>query len=461
MKKKGVFIIIISCVVFSWFLFVVRGIAIQLDIDSKNPKVVVKNVVDIPPVVDTTNYSTKPVTIENVGNMYYMITLDYNSGLNHKEMGGLLGKEIKDTIPNYAAFCDMILATYMGAYAQPKEEYYIDNAKRLMENIDKDYVDELEGMAEQLCDTNESRVRDTKLSKDEFLLMNFLQELAIPMATSASSIYGDKTADGKTIAGVNIDTDLTPLKALASITLYKQGDKSFCNIGYAGIMGANSAFNDHKIFATLIDQTLNTLDAVKPGNLNNVRSAPFDLRYALENNITLDSTIEFMKDEGHNYYNDNIILVSDSETSKVLENDLRTGGNNIVRAVRTSDSELNDSATWGISDSIATVNSFLLKGNNDNLNKYNNANRLESFRKQLIKKGSSSDIEDMKAIMSFTYSDENVAIGTQADGSIYNTQTLKSIIFRPEDMRLEVAFAPAMGELPAKPNFVWIPVKFK
>jgi len=461
MKKKSVLIIIISCVVFSWFLFVVRGIAIQLDIDSKNPKVVGQNIVYIPPVADTTSFSDKPVTVVNMGNMFYRITLDYNCGLSHKEMGGLLGKEIKDNIPNYAMYCDMILKSYMGGPTQYVEEYYISNTKRLIVNIEKDYSDELEGMAAQLCTTNESRVGDNKLSKDEFLVMNFLQELAMPISASTSSIYGNKTTDGKTISGVNFDMNDIPFKALSSITVYKQGDKSFCNIGYAGLMGVNSAFNDDKIFATLIDETLNTVLTAKPGNLHNVKSTPFDLRYALENNTTLDNAIAFMTDKNHKYYRDHSILFSDPETSKVLENDLKIGGDNIKRAVRTADSELNDSATWGISDSIAAVNSFMLKGNNDSLAKYNNALRLESFRKLINDKKSPSGFDDMKTIMSNTHSDVNVRVGNQADGSIYNNKTVQSIIFKPEDMRLEVAFTPPKGELPAKPNFITVPIEFK
>jgi len=476
MKKKSVFIITISCVIFSWFIFVVRQSVIQADIDSKNLQIVGQNIVNIPPVVDTTNYNIKPVTVKNVDNMYYMITLDYNSGLSHKEMGELLGKEIKDNIPNYAAYCDKIMAPYLGG-GQKHEytiQYYVENTKRLMKNIDKDYVDELEGMASQLCNTNETRPFDNKLSKDEFLFMNFIQEVVLSTDCSASSIYGNKTVDGKTISGVNIDMDIStrntligqtgktveldasPMRAISAITIYKQGDKSFCNIGYAGLMGVNSAFNDDKVFTTLINT-----ETEKPGNLDDVRTTAFDLRYALENNKTMDETIAFMADEGHKYYKDNIILFSDPDTSKVLENDLRIGGNSIKRAVRTADSELNDSVTWGIPDSVAIINSFMLKGNNDNLYKYNNKIRLERFRKLITEKGDSSDFQDMKEIMSFTNSDENVEVGSQFDGSIYNIKSLQSIVFKPEDMELEVAFAPAMSNFPEKPNFTKVTIDFK
>jgi len=476
MKKKGILILVISCVIFSWFLFVIRQSSIQADIDNKNLEIVGQDIVDIPPVVDTTKYATKPVTLENIDNMYYRITLDYNSGLSHKEMGALLGKEIKDNIPNYAIYCDKIMEPYLGDSNKHEYslQYYIENTKRLMKNIDQDYVDELEGMASQVCNTNESRTLDKKLSKDEFLFMNFIQELVQSPDCSASSIYGNKTADGKTISGVNIDMDTSvrntiigrkggtseldasPMRALSAITIYKQGDKSFCNIGSAGIIGVNSGFNDDKVFATIINT-----ETEKPGNLDKVRTTSFDLRYALENNTTIDETIAFMKDEGHNYYKDNIILFSDPKTSKVLENDLRIGENSIKREVRTADSELNDSATWGISDSVAIINSFMLKGNNDSLHKYNNEIRLERFRKLITGKVNSSDIEDMKEIMSFTNSDKNVDVGSPFDGSIYNAKSLQSIVFKPEDMELEVAFAPAMSNLPQKPKFTKVNIDFE
>jgi hypothetical protein len=50
---------------------------------------------------------------------------------------------------------------------------------------------------------------------------------------------------------------------------------------------------------------------------------------------------------------------------------------------------------------------------------------------------------------------------TMTDGSIYNIGTIQNIVLKPENMRLEIAFAPWNDPLPLKPNFIRIPVGFE
>ena len=63
--------------------------------------------------------------------------------------------------------------------------------------------------------------------------------------------------------------------------------------------------------------------------------------------------------------------------------------------------------------------------------------------------------------MSYTNSAKFVDVGSQVDGSIYNIGTIQNIVFRSEDMKLEIAFAPWNAPLPSKPNFISISVDFK
>jgi len=45
-------------------------------------------------------------------------------------------------------------------------------------------------------------------------------------------------------------------------------------------------------------------------------------------------------------------------------------------------------------------------------------------------------------------------LGGSTDGSLYNIGTIQNIVFKPEDMSLEIAFAPWNCPLPSKPNFI-------
>ena len=353
MEKRKILLILritISC--FLLGVLAVVGVNIQRYSVSKITQPVSENQ---QPVVETAEDSAKPVNIQNIDNKYYKVTINYNTGISHQETGRLLGKEIKNKIPDYAIKADEILESLING---APEYSSVNDAKQIMKNVDKDYVDEIDGVASEICNTQEDIAGDKKLSKDEFYLINLMGDLLRPVQCSASSVYGSKTTDGKTITGRNLDFYPIPaLKALSAVTVYKQGDKSFCSIGFVGYMGVLSGFNNNKVFAAVLDT-----ETIKPNKLNDIHSYSLDLRYALENNKTLDNTATFMADKNHNYYRDHIIFFSDPNTSKVLENDLRIGGTNVKRELRTATSQLNDGETWGISDSVVSVNSFKLKG---------------------------------------------------------------------------------------------------
>jgi len=453
MEKRK--ILIILRIILSCFLLGVLGVVgvnIQRYSASKITQPVVSEIQQ--PVVETAENSARPVTIQNIDNKYYKITIDYNNGISHKEIGRLLGKEIVNKIPDYAIKADESLESLING---DSEYSFVEDAKQIMKNLDKDYVDEIDGIVSQICSTQDDIAGDKKLSKDEFYLFNLTADLLRPVQCSASSVYGSKTTDGKTITGRNLDFDPIPaLKALSAVTVFKQGDKSFCSIGFVGYMGVLSGFNNNKVFAAVLDT-----ETIKPNKLNDIRSYSLDLRYALENNKTLDNAATFMADKNHNYYRDHIIFFSDPNTSKVLENDLRIGGTNVKRQLRTATSQLNDGETWGISDSVVSVNSFELKGNYNSMGYACNTERWETFKKLITYKKSLISFDDMKGIMSYTNTAKYVDVGNQADGSIYNIGTIQNIVFRPEDMRLEIAFAPWNGPLSSKPNFISIPIDFK
>jgi hypothetical protein len=397
----------------------------------------------------------QPVVIENMDNKYYKIVIDYNTGLSNKDMGEYLGKELKSKIPDYEKRVDSYIKGLLKGNA---EQLFISYSKVILKNLQKEYADELDGFAQQMSGGQEDVAGDGKLSKNEIYMMNSIIDSDVrPSACSAFSVYGSKTLDGKCITGRNVDWVPTEdLQSLTAVTIFKNGDKSICSIGFAGLMGVLTGFNQSKVFAAILDSP-----AVYTKNYEDVRSYPFDLRYALENNKSIDNAGAFMTDKNHNYFRDHLIFLSDSNTSKVLENDLRSYGLDKRRDLRTETSELSGNIEWGIADSVATVNAFMLKGNNeDGMTAKSNSERWASFKRLVSEKESKYTFDDVKGIMSFT-NPINGQPGLQSAGSIYNKGTSQSIIFKPDEMKLEAAFAPKGAPLPLKPDYISISVDFK
>jgi hypothetical protein len=405
--------------------------------------------------VDSETRKSKPVSIENMNDKYYKVVIDYNSGYSSKEIGEFLGKEIKNNIPDYEKKADNYIKELVKASS---EKMYISYSKIILKNLQKEYMEELDGLALQMSGGEEDIAGDGKLSRNEIYLMNSIVDTDVrPSACSAFSVYGSSTIDGKCITGRNLDWVPTEdLQSISTVTIFKHGDKSICSIGFAGFMGILTGFNQSKVFAAILDSP-----AVYTKSYDDVRSYPFDLRYSLENNKTIDTVADFMMDKGHNYFRDHLIFLSDPNTSKVVENDLRSYGLDRRRELRTEASELNQNSEWGMSDSIACVNSFMLNGNNEEGMKYKaNIERWSSFKRLEKEKKSSFTYDDVKQIMSFT-NPANGEPGIQSDGSIYNKGTSQSIIFKPEYMKLEVAFAPKGKKLPEKPVYVGVLVNFE
>ena len=417
--------------------------------------------------VDNSKTTPSPVSIENVSDKYYKVVLDYNSGVSHKEMGRLLGKEIKKKVPHFEKNLDghlsQLLTDYNLSYSIEKEV-----VKKIIKNVDKDYIDELDGLASQLSGDDNSKPGDGKVSKYELYLLNLFVDAAvpvrvseIPLSCSAFSVYGSRSEDGKTITGRHLDWLITNehyMEKLSCVIEYKHGDKSIYSIGFLGFTGVVTGFNKDRVFGAII---ASLTDKPCPESFNNIKSITFDLRYALENNKSLDTAAAYLLDKNNVYSYECNIFLSDPTTSKSLENDIRGTGTNIRRALRTDTSELNAGVDWNVKDSLATVNAFALKGNHDNMtNLLANTARWDSYKRLLNAKKSPLNIKDVKELLSFT-NVKNGLPGNQDDGSLYNVASIQSIIFKPDELKLQVHFAPRNSLPEINPKFIDIPVVFK
>jgi hypothetical protein len=102
-----------------------------------------------------------------------------------------------------------------------------------------------------------------------------------------------------------------------------------------------------------------------------------------------------------------LIFLADGREAWVLENNFRGLGTNVSRRVRTANSEtnpgFNPGIAWGIDESIAAVNYFVLLGNTDNHTVLPaNAMRWSSLATQLRLAGELVTGTELKSVASYS-----------------------------------------------------------
>lgn len=384
------------------------------------------------------SYTAEGVAIQDMGT-YYNVSVDYTAGLSRKEMGAALAKAILEVVPNYEYLIDSYIAENITQYEYP---YSLFRAEDIKSQLDKEYYEELEGMGEVFSGGETNEWNDGRISADEVFLFNLFPDVIRNTQCSFVSVYGERSETGNTITGRNLDWysgSVNQLPLLHSIMTIDYGDKKLCSVGFLGFMGIITAINDSKVFAGILDAT--TGQAYDSAGK---RSYVFDLRYAMENTDTMDAAAEYMLGAGKHYAVNHLIGFSDPTTSFILENNISgigIGSQRNRRAIRYEDSKLNDNITWGISNAVGTVNSFLLYGNHDNhtQNKYNTL-RWKNMKSELLGKGETVSAEEMQALI--TFKEHDTPASFSEGGDLYNKMTLQTMVFEPKTMELSVFMQP-------------------
>lgn len=397
--------------------------------------------------------SNELISIINRGT-YFEIVLDYTTGKSNYDMGVEYGAMIQKAIPEYEVILDSYIAEITGN--NQVYNYLLGRVIDIKPQVNKDYVDEIEGIASNFSGLFQNIRGDGKLSTEELFLINLFPDVARIAQCSAFSVFGERSETKETITARILDWDSGQKNQLAriqAVVTYKNSAKSLCTIGYVGYMGCISGFNDDKVFGSILDAGT----GMAYSSINKY-SYPMDLRYALENYQTMDDIADFLKSPDREYAYNHLIFLSDPSESKVLENNIG-GGASSSRDIRTEKSELNDNIVWDISESIGCVNSFMLRGNFDNHSPFLfNTARYESIKNELKSKGEVVSIDELKSIASY-YSGK--VPGEQENGDLYNGGTQQIIIFEPSKLNLEVFFKPAKNVLPDVPLYEKIAVSFR
>ena len=409
---------------------------------------------EIPVIAGKASYQTEGVSIINHGN-YFHVELDYRTGLTRREMGEAMAKGILEVVPDYEILVDSYIAENISKHEYKYAFFRLEDIKT---QLPPEYLEEIIGAASVFSGSNQSIWNDQRISRDEFLLYNLFTDVLRGTQCSYISVYGARSATKKTITARSLEWyggSKNQLPRIQAIITIVYPERKLFSIGYLGYMGILTGFNDRKIFAGILDAGTNG-----PYTSEGRRSYTLDLRYALENFQTMDQAVEYMMDIRNLYAFNHVIGFSDPNTSVILENNFSGSGSDdqkVKRAVRNSGSKLNKNITWGISDAVAAVNSFILYGNHDNHtpNKYN-TKRWEKLKTQLLSKGPRVTASQLKEVISYHQGSPGVF---SESGDIYNKMTLQMVIFEPDSFSLEIFFRPKNNRRnPVHPVFETIKV---
>jgi hypothetical protein len=409
-----------------------------------------------------------PVTIQ-ADDGYYRITMDYTTGVSSREMGRQLATQLRQTVAGYEAnMTDMLKRQLMLlSFVEPPLEQVdfptaLARAKTILVNVPTEYVEEIRGMQE-VFNSAVDDPNDGILSANELLVIQLFPDVLRPSGCSASAALGDASLTGKTVFGRNLDWfsyPLVPASKIQAMTTIKKANSTLVNFTAAGLLPAGSTFNQHKVFGAVLDAEIPTVPYPNPAGM---RSYVFDLRYALENNSTLQQVADYMTDAAHIYTFNHLVFLADANVAKTLENNVRQpNATPPVRALRSSTSPITGRPGWNFANAIATVNDFRLPGTYFNPTDVSNSARWTSFNDLFTRFLSANKvgIDQLKSIAGFpgtnsSGDDEQGALFLHSDGSAPSAKytTMQSIIMNMDTLETWVHFAPAGGPFPTNPTY--------
>jgi len=414
------------------------------------------------------------VSVVDKGN-YYEVVLDFTTGKSSREImqeyGQILSTELPDIQADIDQFIYDLFDVNLEMYAEDLGitipfglrdmavglvgNQIIQRIEDVKPQIPDEYVEELEGLASTLTNTNIDNAGDGKLSANELYFFHLMGDIARTVQCSAIGVTGDLSETGNTVVGRNFDLD-AHLRKYNSVTKINKGDDSVYLIGWLANLTGFTGFNNDGVFGAIVDTT----GSGEPYSSNGIHSYAFDLRYALEEETTLDGVADYMSTYPYGF--NHLVFLADPATSGVLENNISGTGTNIRRELRTADSVLNPGIQWQYDNVVVAVSAFMLNGNHDNFTDTIIATaRLQSY-KTLIDTASADgtlSYDDIRNIQSYDGTDG--VPSEMEEGDIYNIGTRRIVIFQPETFELEIWFSQTSTPEDDPEVFDRIPVSFE
>ncbi len=381
---------------------------------------------------------------------YFGVTLDF-TGTTARQVGADYGQAIKAIMPDFEAQLDTFLADMLGSDAMFAALQH--RVEAIKPQLDQSYRDEIEGIASALSGGATDKLGDGKLSLNELYMVNLNTDALRPTQCSFSSVWGQRSATRRTLSARILDWPDGPTFPMAkcqAVVHFINGPKSIYSIGYLGYQGTLTGINQHAVFGAVLDSPS---WKPYPDPPTGYYSYAFDLRHALESTATLDGVAAAMTSHPYTFCHN--IALSDPSVSRVLENDQTPGHK---RALRTDVSTLRSGVTWGITNAIAAVNSFMLPENEDNFSQdLHNTARWNSIVKQMQSKGMTVDRQELASVEGYF---KGAVPGHATDGDVFSLASQMLMIFEPCTLRLDVAFHPRNSDWQGGPVFTSVPVSF-
>jgi hypothetical protein len=380
------------------------------------------------------------VVIYNRESLYWEIHLLLNSGnATSYEIGQQYARAMLRADPDWTS---KVYWYIFGAECVLHLKYSTlrDRALALKPTVSPEVRDCIAGMGSVVSDYSGGWVNE-----NDCWILNLFPDVARQTSCSALGAWGKMTPDGSPILGRNLDWSADSLlPTLNAVTVYHNGSKSFCSLGYIGLFNVISGFNKSGLYGAILDA--GTGQAYP--SITTQHSYPMDLRTALETTHTIKDAAAVMTK--NMYCFNHLILLADKVRVGVLENDLTSTGP-WARKVRYDTTPLDPSVPkWTWTDSVCAVNSFVANGNNDGaFAEKTNTERWARYRAQ-IQTVSQVTVPKMKTILSYG--------GPDLEYWPYNYQTTMMMVFQPKNGHLEIFMKPRSGGLPKTPTWQSIDV---
>jgi hypothetical protein len=329
------------------------------------------------------------------------------------QIGTLIGVEVKKNFPDVEKHYDSYL-TFLLSPSQFKQ--LIPQINALKAVIDPAYQAEVNAIAAIWHLNTRDELGDGKLSIDEFWLLQLLPDLTAVNKGSAFAVAN--RSDNNPIAARNLDWKTTDdLKSLQTISLYHYQDRTLVSIGFAGLVGVISGFNDQGLFVSLIDASeRQASNALLPQSVSG-----FELRNVLKNSHTIALASQELVRKS--YSRSHQILLADTENIAVLEQPVGE-----TATLRQTDSTIIAEMPWHNNQQLAVVNCFVLPTSPRNCYASQDYYQWGRFA-QLSTAFPEQDLS-VSNVVTMMQDQANI------DQALFNEDTLQSIVFTPKDRAL-------------------------
>ena len=368
----------------------------------------------------------------NVMESYYDVTLDYEKG-SPGEVGAAYAEALLLACPDYSAICEPYIYENIKAEFNNLNGDYsaIKNRSEVFyESLDEEYRQELDGLADGIKGDSEGFVEDGIMSRDEFILMQFIPDVLRGTACSAISADGAATASGERITCrllewmLGSDNQLCRCHALVHM---KNGSKSFLSVAYLGFTTILTAVNTNGLMLGELD--VGSRKMVKY-TCEDKKSYTYAMRYALENFGTAREAAGYLAANAKSYPYCVNVLATDKNEALVAELSVTEEDGETI--IRDSSTKLKSGVEWDDSNYICAVNAFAADGNSDrftgskdNTIRWNRYNELFCGQKGLT-------LDRFKELMTCEKSNDKLIL-IRSEGLVhmviadYSTETLQAV----------------------------------